>query len=196
MVEAIGHHFSGGHQGCVHHHRRLLTTARHVPRFLTNPPNTDRLHARWLLSLIVQASDLFLRSHDRRWRRGLIGQRRQCRNNHVWYYVSEDPYWWSDQSVRRWRRGCRGQHHQLVGHPHVIFTEFPRPGSDERWIEVDTPEALSCLQHRLNLLHAGVRIEVLPDWPWVRHASNSNGLFFIGLSQHHPWDLRNKPPSK
>jgi hypothetical protein len=47
----------------------------------------------------------------------------------------------------------------------VIFTEFPHPGSDERWVEVDTPEALSCLQHRLNSLHAGVRIEVLPDWP-------------------------------
>jgi hypothetical protein len=48
---------------------------------------------------------------------------------------------------------------------HVIFTEFPHPGSDERWVEVDTPEALSCLQHRLNSLHAGIRIEVLPDWP-------------------------------
>jgi hypothetical protein len=43
------------------------------------------------------------------------------------------------------------------------FIQSPRPGSSESWVEVSGPVGLSCLQHRLSVLEAGIRIEVAPE---------------------------------
>ena len=46
---------------------------------------------------------------------------------------------------------------------YVSFTEGQHPGSNSRWVEVSDDVGLSCLQHRLTRLKAGIRIEVAPQ---------------------------------
>jgi hypothetical protein len=56
---------------------------------------------------------------------------------------------------------------ELVGESsefgHLAFIEGQHPGSNDRWTEVSGAVGLSCLQHRLKALDAGIRIEVAPD---------------------------------
>lgn len=44
-----------------------------------------------------------------------------------------------------------------------IFSEGAHPGSDEIWVDVSSPVGLGCLQHRLNGLDAGIRIEMYSE---------------------------------
>ena len=43
---------------------------------------------------------------------------------------------------------------------YLIYNEGGHPGSDELWAEASSEIGLSALQHRLNNLNTGIRIEV------------------------------------
>jgi hypothetical protein len=45
-------------------------------------------------------------------------------------------------------------------HTYLIYNEGGHPGSDELWAEASSEVGLSALQHRLNNLNTGIRIEV------------------------------------
>ncbi len=46
---------------------------------------------------------------------------------------------------------------------HVAFESGQYPGSWDQWVNVSGDAGLSCLQHRLNELRTGIRIEIAPD---------------------------------
>ncbi len=46
---------------------------------------------------------------------------------------------------------------------YVAFEDAPCPGTWGRWVDVSCDAGLSCLQHRLNELRTGFRIEIAPD---------------------------------
>ncbi|MEE8241376.1 MAG: hypothetical protein V3R16_08905 [Nitrospirales bacterium] len=46
---------------------------------------------------------------------------------------------------------------------YVAFEDAPCPGTWGRWVDVSCDAGLSCLQHRLNELRTGIRIEIAPD---------------------------------
>ncbi len=46
---------------------------------------------------------------------------------------------------------------------YLEFIQGPSPCSSDSWVEVSGPVGLSCLQHRLSVLEAGIRIEVAPE---------------------------------
>ena len=46
---------------------------------------------------------------------------------------------------------------------HVTFNDFTNPSSSARVAEVPCAVGLSCLQHRLNAINAGIRIELAPE---------------------------------
>ncbi len=46
---------------------------------------------------------------------------------------------------------------------YVAFEDAPCPGTWNRWVDVSCDAGLSCLQHRLNELRTGIRIEIAPD---------------------------------
>ena len=56
---------------------------------------------------------------------------------------------------------------ELVGESsefgHLAFIEGQQLGSNDWWTVVSAAVGLSCLQHRLKALDAGIRIEVAPD---------------------------------
>ena len=45
---------------------------------------------------------------------------------------------------------------------HITFNDFTNPSSSARVAEVPCAVGLSCLQHRLNAINAGIRIEIAP----------------------------------
>ena len=46
---------------------------------------------------------------------------------------------------------------------HITFNDFTNPGSSARLAEVPCAVGLSCLQHRLNAINSGIKIEMAPD---------------------------------
>ncbi len=46
---------------------------------------------------------------------------------------------------------------------YVAFEDAPIPGTWNRWVDVSCDAGLSCLQHRLNELRTGIRIEIAPE---------------------------------
>ncbi len=46
---------------------------------------------------------------------------------------------------------------------YVAFESGPYPGSWNQWVDVSCDAGLSCLQHRLNKLRTGIRIEIAPE---------------------------------
>ena len=46
---------------------------------------------------------------------------------------------------------------------HITFNDFTNPSSIARVAEVPCAVGLSCLQHRLNAINAGIRIELAPE---------------------------------
>ena len=46
---------------------------------------------------------------------------------------------------------------------HIAFQAGQYPGSWDQWVEVSCATGLSCLQHRINELRTGIRIEMAPD---------------------------------
>ncbi len=46
---------------------------------------------------------------------------------------------------------------------YIVFESGQYPGSWDQWVDVSCDAGLSCLQHRLNELRTGYRIEIAPD---------------------------------
>ena len=46
---------------------------------------------------------------------------------------------------------------------YVAFESGQYPGSWDQWVDVSCDAGLSCLQHRLNELRTGYRIEIAPE---------------------------------
>ncbi len=46
---------------------------------------------------------------------------------------------------------------------YIVFESGQYPGSWDQWVDVSCDEGLSCLQHRLNEIRTGIRIEIAPE---------------------------------